>query len=108
MNPYVGLQDFISWDACGIGRGKLEEVKNANGVKEMVFTPSESPQARWAVKHMGKTITSSQLFTAEVFTEDVLKQLDENVIKKHFILPAMGSNDEITSALEADIEDEQE
>jgi RecA/RadA recombinase len=108
MNPYVGLQDFISWDACGIGRGKLEEVKNASGVKEMVFTPSESPQARWAVKHMGKTITSSQLFTAEVFTEDVLKQLDENVIKKHFILPAMGSNDEITSALEADIEDEQE
>ncbi len=108
MNPYVGLQDFISWDACGIGRGKLEEVKNANGVKEMVFTPSESPQARWAVKHMGKTITSSQLFTAEVFTEDVLKQLDENVIKKHFILPSMGSNDEITSALEADIEDEQE
>jgi RecA/RadA recombinase len=108
MNPYVGLQDFISWDACGIGRGKLEEVKNASGVKEMVFTPSESPQARWAVKHMGKTITSSQLFTAEVFTEDVLKQLDENVIKKHFILPSMGSNDEITSALEADIEDEQE
>ncbi len=108
MNPYVGLQDFISWDACGIGRGKLEEVKNASGVKEMVFTPSESPQARWAVKHMGKTITSSQLFTAEVFTEDVLKQLDENVIKKHFILPSMGSNDEITNALEADIEDEQE
>ena len=108
MNPYVGLQDFISWDACGIGRGKLEEVKNAKGEKEMVFTPSESPQARWAVKHLGKTITSSQLFTPEVFTESVLKQLDENVIIKHFVLPAMGSNDEITNALEAEFEDEQE
>lgn len=108
MNPYVGLQDFVSWEACGIGRGKFEEVKNAKGEKEMVFTPSESAQARWAVKHLGKTITSSQLFTAEVFTEDVLRQLDENVIKKHFILPSMGTNDEITNALEADLDDAEE
>ena len=108
MNPYVGLQDFISWEACGIGRGKFEEVKNAKGEKEMLFTPSESSQARWAVKHLGKTITSSQLFTPEVFTEDVLRQLDEHVIKKHFILPSMGSNDDITNALEAEFDDEQE
>jgi RecA/RadA recombinase len=108
MNPYVGLQDFISWEACGIGRGKFEEVKNAKGEKEMLFTPSESSQARWAVKHLGKTITSSQLFTPEVFTEDVLRQLDENIIKKHFILPSMGSNDDITNALEAEFDDEQE
>lgn len=108
MNPYVGLQDFISWEACGIGRGKIEEVKNAKGEKEMVFTPSESAQARWAVKHMGKTITSSQLFTPEVFTDSVLRQLDDNVIKKHFILPPMGNNDEITNALEAEFGDEQE
>jgi hypothetical protein len=60
------------------------------------------------VKHLGKTITSSQLFTPEVFTEDVLRQLDENVIKKHFILPSMGSNDDITNALEAEFDDEQE
>lgn len=108
MNPYVGLQDFISWEACGIGRGKIEEVKNAKGEKEMVFTPSESAQARWAVKHMGKTITSSQLFTPEVFTDSVLRQLDDNVIKKHFVLPPMGNNEEITNALEAEFGDEQE
>ncbi len=108
MNPYVGLQDFVSWEACGIGRGKFEEVKNAKGEKEMVFTPSDSAQARWAIKHLGKTITSSQLFTSEVFTEEVLRQLDENVIKKHFILPSMGSNDEITNALEADLDDAKE
>lgn len=108
MNPYVGLQDFISWEACGIGRGKIEELKNAKGEKEMVFTPSESAQARWAVKHMGKTITSSQLFTPEVFTDSVLRQLDDNVIKKHFVLPPMGNNEEITNALEAEFGDEQE
>ena len=106
MNPYVGLQDFVSWEACGIGKGKYEEVKNAQGVKEMVFTPSESPQARWAVKHLGKTITSSQLFTSEVFTDEVLRQLDENVIQKHFILPSMGSNDDLTAALLEDGENQ--
>ncbi len=94
MNPYVGLQDFISWDACGIGKGKLEEKVNANGIKEMVFTPSDSAQARWAVKHLGKTITSSQLFTPEVFTQDVLEQLDKNVIKPHFALESENEQDE--------------
>ena len=106
MNPFVGLQDFVSWEACGIGKGKFEEVKNSQGVKEMVYTPSDSPQARWAVRHLGKTITSSQLFTAEVFTEEVLKELDENVIKKHFILPSMGSAEELTAALLEDGEQE--
>jgi hypothetical protein len=106
MNPYVGLQDFVSWEACGIQRGKLEEVRKADGTKEMVFTASESPQARWAIKHLGKTITSSQLFTPEVFTEDVLQQLDVNVIQKHFQLPAMGTNEEITNALEAEMRGE--
>jgi RecA/RadA recombinase len=108
MNPYVGLQDFVSWEACGIGRGKLEEVKNKEtGEKEMVFTPNAS-STRWAIRHLGKTVTSSQLFTAEVFTQEVLEQLDENVIKKHFCLPNIANPSEITEALEGDFEDGEE
>lgn len=102
MNPYVGLQDFVTWEACGIERGKLEEVKNKDGVKEIVFTPNAS-STRWAIKHLGKTVTSSQLFTPEIFTQDVLQQLDERVIQPHFILPAMGTNEDITRALEAEM-----
>lgn len=105
MNPYVGLQDFVSWEACGIERGKLEEVKNKDGVKELVFTPNAS-STRWAVKHMGKTVTSSQLFTPEIFTQEVLQQLDEKVIKPHFLLPAMGTAEEITDALESEMEED--
>jgi len=105
MNPYVGLQDFVSWEACGIERGKLEEVKNKDGVKELVFTPNAS-STRWAVKHMGKTVTSSQLFTPEIFTQEVLQQLDEKVIKPHFLLPAMGTAEEITDALEAEMDED--
>lgn len=106
MNPYVGLQDFISWEACGIGRGKFEE-QTVDDKKETVFIPSDSPQARWAVRHLGKTVTPSQLFTPEVFTQEVLEELDKNVIQSHFKLPAMASNDEISNALESE-GDEQE
>ncbi len=109
MNPYVGLQDFVSWGACGIERGKLEEIKNKDGVKELIFTPNAS-STRWAIKHLGKTVTSSQLFTPEIFTQEVLQNLNERVIKPHFVLPAMGTNEDITKALEAemgeDLEDE--
>jgi len=83
MNPYVGLQDFVNWEKCGIQRGKLEVDKKTG---EMIFTAVES-SPRWAVRHLGKTIASTQLFTPEVFTEEVLKELDENVIKPHFLLP---------------------
>jgi len=102
MNPYVGLQDFVTWEACGIERGKLEEVKNKDGVKELVFTANAS-STRWAVKHLGKTVTSSQLFTGDIFTQEVLESLNEKVIKQHFLLPTMGTNEEITNALEAEI-----
>ena len=102
MNPYVGLQDFVTWEACGIERGKLEEVKNKDGVKELVFT-SNASSTRWAVKHLGKTVTSSQLFTGDIFTQEVLESLNEKVIKQHFLLPTMGTNEEITSALESEI-----
>lgn len=106
MNPYVGLQDYVSWEACGIGRGKLEEVKNPDGTTEMIFTANAS-STRWAVKHLGKTVASTQLFTAEIFTEEVLRQLDENVIKPKFILPDLVDSKEIYQAIEAEEDGEE-
>jgi len=100
MNKYVGLEDYVSWEACGIGRGKFEETKDKDGKTIKVFK-EKSTSTRWGVKHLGKTVTSSQLFTSEVFTEDVLKQLDENVIKKTFILPDIDDADEMIKALES-------
>ena len=99
MNPYVGLQDYVSWDACGIERGKFEEVKNADGKKEMIFKPNAT-STRWGVKHMGKTVASTELFTPEVFTQDVLKQLDVNVIMPKFKLPDLSDPNEILDGLD--------
>ena len=101
MNPYVGLQDYVTWDACGIERGKFEEIKNAEGKKEMVFKPNAS-STRWGVKHLGKTVASTELFTPEVFTEDVLRQLDVNVIMPKFKVPDLSDPTEILNDLEID------
>ena len=96
MNPYVGLQDFVSWETCGIQRGKLEVDKKTG---EMKFEPNES-SPRWAVKHLGKTVASTQIFSSEVFTEDVLKMLDEKVIGPHFKLPDLFDEKEFEELLE--------
>ena len=100
MNPYVGLQDYVSWEACGIERGKFEEVKNTEtGKKEMVFKANAS-STRWAVRHLGKTVASTELFTADVFTKEVLQQLDENVIRDKFKLPDLTDHSDLLNDLE--------
>jgi len=100
MNPYVGLQDYVSWEACGIERGKFEEVKNPEtGKKESIFKPNAS-STRWGVKHLGKTVASTELFTDKVFTKEVLEQLDENVIKPKFKFPDHSNNEDLLESLE--------
>jgi RecA/RadA recombinase len=96
MNPFVGLQDFVSWENCGIQRGKLEVDKKTG---EMVFTPVES-SPRWAIRHLGKTVPSTQLFTEEVFTREVLEELNEKVIKPHFLLPDLFDMNELNDAFD--------
>jgi RecA/RadA recombinase len=102
MNPYVGLQDYVSWEACGIERGKFEEVKDpVTGKKENVFKPNAS-STRWGVRHLGKTVASTELFTEKVFTREVLEQLDENVIKDKFKFPDLADHSDILDDLVTD------
>jgi RecA/RadA recombinase len=105
MNPYVGLQDYVTWDACGVERGKLEEVKGPDGKKEIKFTANAS-STRWAVKHLGKTVTTSELFTAKVFTPEVLEQLDDKVIKNKFHLPELMDYTDIVNSIDIETEDD--
>ena len=112
MNPYVGLEDYVSWAACGIERGKImverdykkqtkEGIEFARKIEKKVdkvtgeiiyddetvwFVPSAT--GRYCVKHLGKSLPAARyLFTKEVFTDEVLHALDENVIKKTFNIP---------------------
>jgi RecA/RadA recombinase len=96
MNPYVGLQDFVSWETCGIQRGKIEIDKKSG---EMIFQGNES-SPRWAVRHLGKTVPSTQIFTSEVFTHEVLKMIDEKVIQTHFKLPDLFGEEEMKDMIQ--------
>ena len=65
----------------------------------MVFKANAS-STRWGVRHLGKTVASTELFTPEVFTKEVLQQLDENVIKDKFKLPDLTDHSDLLNDLE--------
>ena len=72
LNPYSGLDAFCRpeyYDKIGIAKGK-EEVDKSTG--EITFKPGGN---RWFVKHMGKSVTTKQLFRSDVFTKEVLEKM---------------------------------
>jgi hypothetical protein len=72
MNRFTGLDAFCRpefFDQIGIAQGK-EEVDKSTG--EMTFKPGGN---RWFVRHLGKSVTTRQLFTEEVFTQEVLNRM---------------------------------
>ncbi len=72
MNPYTGLDAFCRqefFDKIGIAQGKMEVDKKTG---EMTFIPGGN---RWYVSHLNKTVPSKQLFTQEIFTQDVLEKM---------------------------------
>ncbi|NBP56232.1 hypothetical protein EBU71_06810 [bacterium] len=72
MNPYTGLDAFCRpefYSTIGIAQGK-EEVDKSTG--EIIFKPGGN---RWWVRHLDKSVTTKQLFTAQVFTQEVLERM---------------------------------
>jgi hypothetical protein len=164
MNRFVGLEEYVSWETCGIDKGKmtdlvdlaaelltkkvitqeniltkvvtrndftknlskpkqefldqqiewfiengylvaaekgfnftkkiLKQLKNVEGGKKageqqyvaMVGKVGvvNKGSGQYIVKHLGRAVSIKEFYSAEVFTKDVLKQLDENVIKYKF------------------------
>ena len=101
MNPYVGLEEHINWETCGIQRGniitdkqyeKLSESEKANckamadkdGVLTGYFSPKDSAR-KLVVEHLNDTVELNQLFSSEVITKDVLEHLDKNLIMPMFM-----------------------
>ena len=114
MNPYVGLEEYISFERCGIQRGKFitekeylkdpkpEYIKcDANGTVQY-FVPSET--ARGFCLDDGTTIPLNQLFTSKAFTKERLERLDE-YIKSEFKYADSSANVEEVFA-EDDVPDE--
>jgi hypothetical protein len=88
MNPYVGLEEYISFERCGIQKGKFitekEYEKSPNDEYIRVdkkdgsvvyFVPSET--SRNYCLDTGETITPKELFTPKAFTKERLERLDK-------------------------------
>lgn len=116
-NPYVGLEAYITWDNSGIMEGvllaKQEFDKLSDKEKETVKTFEFNGETKYAfpkvasmqkhrkivVKHLGEELPITELFTSKVFTNEVLHNLDETVIKPSFELPSQDSADDVDEFL---------
>ena len=110
MNPFIGLQDYINWDVCGIERGKLttkteerqavdengELVFYKSGKKkdepkmetieipgEFDFEPKDTASYNFAVKHLSREVEAKDFFKANVFNAEILETL-QPIIQNDF------------------------
>lgn len=116
-NPYVGLESYITWDNSGIMRGKLITEKEYNKLSDLEKNlccemkdyegklcyayPKETSKSI-VVKHLGCELPAVELFSSKVLTEEVLRNLDETIIKPSFELPSNSGNDDIEELLNID------
>ena len=116
MNRFVGLEEYMNWETCGIQRGKLitekefnkkspaeqAEIANTrftvtreNEVEEVLYFEGKETSRTIAVRHLADSIKPNELFTAKIITQEVLKELDEKIIKKTFMLPNINEINEL-------------
>lgn len=119
MNRYVGLQEYMSWDACGVGRGKFITAKEHSKLSEsdqekcrqhpldadIYFYPSDTGRYI-CTDHRVEPFKWAEVCSKGVWTEDAIRRLDENVIKGIFAYSDAKNNDDIQNILDDDIEPE--
>lgn len=115
-NPYVGLDQYMTWENCGIARGKCYTQKEYDKLKPAEQTACVSfdfnGEKKYAllkdsargivVKHLGCDIAPNEFLTSKVFTEEFMKKFDEEVIKPAFELPDQSkwdNDDELVNEL---------
>jgi RecA/RadA recombinase len=104
MNPYTGLDAFCRpefYDKIGIAKGK-EEVDKSTG--EIKFVPGGN---RWFISHLGKSVTTKQLFTQEIFTQDVLERM-EPIVNEYFRFKSVDEIEETEKEFNRIVEDEED
>jgi RecA/RadA recombinase len=91
MNPFTGLDAFCRpefFKQIGIAQGKMEVDKKTG---EMTFTPGGN---RWYINHLNKSVTTKQLFTAEVFTQEVLEKMAP-IVNDYFRFKSLDEIEEV-------------
>ena len=104
MNPYTGLDAFCRpeyFNQIGIAKGK-EEVNTATG--EITFTPGGN---RWFVSHLGKSVTTKQLFSPDIFTPAVLEKMAP-IVNDYFRFKSLDEIEEVENEFNQIVGDDEE
>ena len=101
MNPFVGLEQYVSWENCGVGRGNKLTEKEYSKLKadeqelcslfvlagEVFYFFPKKLGKTYLVRHNGDEVPVKEFFSSRLFTKEVLAELDEAVIKPSFRFP---------------------
>ncbi len=118
INPYVGLEQYLNWDNAGILQGKCYTTEEYNKLKPNEQTDciefDFNNEKRYAqpkktltkgvgmvCKHLGKAVSLQEFYSSEVFTNEFLKKIDDEIIKPLFQLPDQNSFDDIEDLKES-------
>lgn len=91
LNAFSGLDSFCRpeyFDKIGIAQGKAEVDKKTG---EFTFTPGGN---RWYVRHLDKSFTTKQLFSSDIFTEEVLNNMAP-IVNDYFRFKSLDEIEEV-------------
>jgi hypothetical protein len=91
LNPYTGLDAFCRpeyMEQIGIAKGKMDVDKKTG---EMTFIPGG---IRWYVNHLNKSVTTKQLFSSEIFTQEVLEKMAP-IVNDYFRFKSLDEIEEV-------------
>jgi RecA/RadA recombinase len=108
-NPYKGLEAFCRpefFEEIGIAKGKWEEFKTPvevvdeeTGEVTTQYGEFKAGGTRYYVRHLGKSVFEKQLFTPEVFTQEILEKMDK-FIQNYFQYKSLQEIDDFQSQYE--------
>lgn len=101
MNQFVGLENYATWEACKVGRGNLITQKEYDKMKpaeqedctqfelkgEICYFQPKKLGKSYINGFTGEAIPVREFFSARLFSEEVLRALDESIIKPTFKYP---------------------
>lgn len=101
MNPYVGLEQFVNWENCGVVRASKLTEKEFSKLKpedqakchnfelngETWYVKPSIQAKNYIVRHNGDEVPVKEFFSSRLFTDTVLRELDEKIIKPTFKFP---------------------
>lgn len=109
-NPYVGLEQFMTWENSGVCRGNIlvqkEYDKLSDAEKKKVYEfQTPTGETVWCqpkdtargivVKHLGRQVAFTEFWSDTVFTPEYLDYINENVIHPMFELPDQSAFDDV-------------